>query len=50
VWIGRLLGLLAGEQFVDGGAQVGEAVLEFLEFLGHRTVMAVGMVVATRTG
>ena len=48
--VGRRLRLLAGDQLVDGAAQVGQPVLQFLELLGHRPVVVVGMTVAARTG
>jgi hypothetical protein len=41
--------LLPGEQLVDRGAQVGQPVLQFLEFFGNRPVVAVGMVVTVGT-
>ena len=49
--IGWLLRPLAGDQLVDGAAQVGQPVLQFLKFVGNRpVVMVVGMIVAARTG
>src|SRR5256714_10052838 len=47
-----LLGLVAGEQSVDGGIQFGEAVLELVELVRRAGLVPVGMgvLVAARTG
>jgi len=46
-----LLGELPGQQGVDGRAQLGEAVLELVEFAGRAVVVTVtvGVLVAART-